>query len=89
MTSVPRTQFIYDRQGNVVNVVPAGSSADVVAMSFVQPVTAKLENERKIDSVPYQYIQNLGLDSKNTYDLETFKITTAHPIITKGTQAQK
>lgn len=66
MTSVPRTQFIYDRQGNVVNVVPAGSSADVVAMSFVQPVTAKLENERKIDSVPYQYIQNLGLEDRKS-----------------------
>lgn len=93
MTSVPVTNFVYDRQGNVVNVLPTGSSADVVVHDRLGEMTPGvisrnenlLSNAHSVLGVPIMPAQSVfgyanyptSLDS-----LDVHRITTATPLVT-------
>lgn len=84
MTSIPQTNFIYDRDGNLINVLPVGSSADIYHGQ--QTLTSDTTTDQTAQSIPLVNAKSVFGYGPNEYPDDIYKITTAHPLVTVDKQ---
>ena len=92
MTSIPVTNFVYDRRGNVINVMPAGASSDVVVhtrMDETSPGVASRDGVLTtgagvplVPIVPASTVFGYANYPATLDTLDVHKITTASPLVT-------
>lgn len=90
MTSLPTTEFVYDANGNLINVLPTGSSSDVIGHNTIEHMGTKPSDGTVLHtSLPLITKERaFGYDSTKLHSDERdfHKITTAHPLVTSDRQ---
>jgi len=85
--------YIYDKNGNLVNVLEPGSSTDVIAHNYLSQtnkplkVEANVETELKLHTV-FPIIKNNTIFGyplePSAEDLDIYKITSVYPILNEN-----